>query len=290
MGAFVTLNRRHELVAIRACGVSAWRIVTPVAAAAWVFGLVGVTVINPLATAMNGQYEREKLAIATGADRNGPRDIWLRQARRGEQTIIHGLAPGGGDPTIRLKAVSIFVQRLDSSGGLGVARRIEAGEAVLTPGLWRLREAREASVGAEMIRSDELTLPTELDQRNALDQIISPSATSFWRLPAMARAASHAGYSARSYRLRWLQLIAQPFLLAAMTLLGAAFSMRLIRLGGLAAQSALGVGLGFAAFMINQVCGALGGNGALPLILAAWAPPLLTALCAISLLCYTEDG
>ncbi|MEO8811644.1 MAG: LptF/LptG family permease, partial [Caulobacteraceae bacterium] len=47
MAAFIALNRRSELVALRAAGVSAWRFIAPAAAASFVIGLLTVTVLNP---------------------------------------------------------------------------------------------------------------------------------------------------------------------------------------------------------------------------------------------------
>src|SRR5690606_40203759 len=44
LGAFVSLNRRSELIAMRAAGVSAWRLVLPAAGAALALGVLPVTV------------------------------------------------------------------------------------------------------------------------------------------------------------------------------------------------------------------------------------------------------
>jgi len=79
-------------------------------------------------------------------------------------------------------------------------------------------------------------------------------------------------------------------LYAAMAVLAAAFSLRLMRLGGLAGMAGAGVAIGFAVFFINALCGALGRSGVIPIYAAAWAPPALALLSGLSLLCYTEDG
>jgi lipopolysaccharide export system permease protein len=75
-----------------------------------------------------------------------------------------------------------------------------------------------------------------------------------------------------------------------MTVLAATFSLRLLRLGDLAALAGSGVALGFAVFFLNQFCGALGATDVIPVPLAAWTPPILALLSGITLLCYTEDG
>ena len=47
LAAFVSLNRRSELIAMRAAGVSAWRFVLPAAGAALVLGVLTVAVLGP---------------------------------------------------------------------------------------------------------------------------------------------------------------------------------------------------------------------------------------------------
>ena len=111
-----------------------------------------------------------------------------------------------------------------------------------------------------------------------------------WDLPATIRSADQAGYASAVYRLRLQQLLASPLLLAAMTLLAAAFSLRLQRLGDLPLLAAMGVAAGFAVFFLNQFCGALGATETLPILVAAWLTPVLAMLSGVTILCYTEDG
>jgi len=79
-------------------------------------------------------------------------------------------------------------------------------------------------------------------------------------------------------------------LFAAMSVLAAAFSLRLVRLGGVALLAGSGVALGFGLFFLDQFCGALGEANAVPPFVAAWTPPVLALLSGFTLLCYTEDG
>jgi lipopolysaccharide export system permease protein len=67
MAAYVSLNRRSELVAMRAAGVSAWRFILPTAAAAAFVGVISVTMLNPLAAASNARFGLERRT--SGCDR-----------------------------------------------------------------------------------------------------------------------------------------------------------------------------------------------------------------------------
>jgi len=75
-----------------------------------------------------------------------------------------------------------------------------------------------------------------------------------------------------------------------MSILAAAFSLRLMRLGDLARMSVSAVVLGFAFFFLNQFSSAMGSAEVVAPFVAAWLPPVLTALAAFTLLFYTEDG
>jgi lipopolysaccharide export system permease protein len=290
MAAFVSLSRRGELVAMRAAGVSAWRFLAPAAAAAFVIGVVTVAVLNPGAAALNGRFEDRRAALADDHAGAAGGDIWLRQGDDREQIVIHARAHDTVDQTVRLTGVSLFVQSVGHDGDLAFSRRIEAARALLIPGYWRLSDVREAAPGSVSTRSEQMLVPSTLDHRSAMEKFASPGAIASWDLPSTIRAADLAGYSAAPYQLRLQQLLATPLMFAAMAMLAGAFSLRLMRLGDYARVAAVGVALGFGVFFLNQFCGALGSNGQIPVILAAWTPPLLALLCGVTLLCYTEDG
>jgi len=289
MGAFVAMNRRSELVAMRAAGVSAWRFILPAAGAAFLIGLATTTALNPAASALNEQFE-DRQATLNGGAQAGPNEIWLRQGDDRQQVVIHARSHDTVSDIVRLRGVSVFIQNVDPAGGLSFARRLEASQADLMPGYWRLTDVRESLPGAGSVHSDRISIPSMLDHRTAMEKFVSPGAVAFWRLPSTIRAAELAGYSSTGYRLRLQQLLAAPVLFSAMAILGAAFSLRLMRLGDLAALVGAGVTLGFVLFFVDEFCGALGVAEVIPPDLAAWSPPILALLAGVTLLCYTEDG
>jgi lipopolysaccharide export system permease protein len=290
MAAFASLSRRGELIAMRAAGVSAWRFLTPAAAAAFLVGVVTVAALNPAAAALNGRFEDRRAALSGDAAGAAGGDIWLRQGDDREQIVIHARAHDTVGQTLHLTGVSLFVQNVGPDGALAFSRRIEAARAVLLPGYWKLTDVREAVPGSGTTRSEQMLAPSTLDHRTAMETFASPGAIAFWDLPATIHSANLAGYSAAPYRLRLQQLLATPLMFAAMAMLAGAFSLRLMRLGDFARVAAIGVALGFGVFFLNQFCGALGSKGEIPASLAAWTPPLLALLCGVTLLCYTEDG
>jgi lipopolysaccharide export system permease protein len=291
IGAYVGLNRKSELVAMRAAGVSAWRFILPFAAAAFIIGVLAVTVLNPVAAALNARFESERARMMENYLGDIPKDVWLRQGDERTQIVIHAKTRDSVGGSVRLRGVSLFIyQKNPKTGAPEFRRRLEAGEARLMPGFWQLTDVREAMAGESSVRSESLSIRSSLDAQGAMERFASPEAIAFWKLPDAIEATKQAGFSAASYELRWHQLLATPLLFAAMSVLAAAFSLRLARLGGLAGLAGAGVALGFIMFFFNQFAGALARADILPLFAAAWAPAAVALLFGLTLLCYTEDG
>jgi len=267
--------------------VSAWRFILPAAAAALVIGALTLALLNPLAATMNSAFEDARAAInPTPAS---ARRIWLRQGDEHTQVII-GAANRTGVGGVSLKDATFFVYKVGPKGAPVFAYRIEAAQARLMHGYWRLTDAREAAPGTRAVRYAAFNLPSNLDDRTALERYASPQSISFWTLPNAVERIEEAGFSAVNYRLRLQQLLAAPLLFMAMSVLAAAFSLKLTRLGGLAVWAAAGVACGFAVFFFSQLCDSLAKAEVLPPFVAAWAPPILALLSGCSLLFHTEDG
>lgn len=289
LGAFVALNRRSELIAMRAAGVSAWRFVLPAAGAAFLFGVVTVTALGPAASAADGLFQRERTRLSGEATGAGPQQaVWIREGDDVRQMVIR--AERQDRRNARLLGVTFFIYTNDSRGMRTFSERIDAASASLANGSWQLRDALGAKAGERAMRYTTLSLPSSLADDEAFERFARPQSTPFWSLPAQIARVNDAGFSSTAYRLRLQQLLATPLMFAAMSILAAAFSLRLMRLGDLAKMSGAAVVLGFGFFFVNQAASAFGSAEVIPPWLAAWLPPLLTALAAFTLLFYTEDG
>lgn len=288
LSAFVGLNRRSELIAMRAAGVSAWRFVLPAAGAALLLGVVTVTALGPLAASADGLFQRERTRLSGSVAGAENQAVWIREGDNSRQMVIR--ADRQDRASARLVGVTFFIYTNDGNGLRSFSERIDAASASLAAGRWRLVDAVGAQIGQRAVRYATLDLPSSLADEEAFERFARPQATPFWSLPAQIERVEAAGFSTTAYRLRLQQLLATPLMFAAMSILAAAFSLRLMRLGDLARMSASAVVLGFGFFFVNQAASAFGSAEVIPPWLAAWLPPLLTALAAFTLLFYTEDG
>jgi lipopolysaccharide export system permease protein len=287
LAAYVTLNRRSELTAMRAAGISAWRFIFPAAVTAFICGILTTTLVNPAASRLDARYEAERADYMRdylpGA---APKDIWLKEAHGPSQVVIHAKSR----TDLALKDLSAFFYEVDGQAVPEFKQRVDAKDARFTPQGLVLSDVRSTRPGGFEEHSDTLTMTGLFRNSSMLLRSGAADQISFWDLPGAIRRARAAGLTSTAYQIQLQQLIAAPLLYAGMAVLAAAFSLRLMRLGGLAGMAGSGVAIGFAFFFFNALCGALGRSGVIPTYAAAWAPPALALLSGLSLLCYTEDG
>lgn len=287
MYTFLRLSRSQELVVTRAAGVSVWQFLMPALFIAFVIGGLAVSVFNPIASVMMYRYEQLESKYLHGRSNllavssNG---LWLRQADGWDQSVIH--AASVSREGTELDRVIVFLYR----GADGFERRIDAERARLVDGYWDLENARITGVAERPRSIARYRLPTTITGAQLQESFASPATMSFWALPAFVETLKRAGFAARQHLLHWHSLIALPLLLCATVLVAATFSLRLTRRGGIGLLAIGGVLAGFLLYFLTDLVLALGASGAIPVMLAAWSPALVSSMLGIAMLFHLEDG
>lgn len=287
MSCYLGLSRRLELVIARAAGMSAWQFIAPGVVAALLLGAFATGVYNPIASVLHEQSKRMEVEMS-GHVQQGPRTIgsgiWLRQRSVDGQSIMNAATSRAQGAT--LGDVTIFTY--DLSGKL--VERIEAKTATLEPDMWRLENARVFAPGLPPIERAVYRLNTNLTPEQVRETFSTPETVPFWQLPDYISMAENAGVSSSGYRLQYQKLLARPFLLAAMILLAAAFSLRFFRFGGVQKMVLGGVGSGFLIYVMSKVTDDLSKAELISPLLGAWLPAVVGGLAGFVALLYQEDG
>ena len=285
--AFWRLNRNNEFVVARAAGVSIWQFLAPSIVFAILIGLLKIAVFNPFSSAMLLKYEileakyiRGKSSLAALANEG----LWFRQSTGDGNYILHArnIIPR----EMRIEKVIVFLMQ-DADRFVA---RIDAPNAALEDGFWRLERAVVTAPNRAPAIYDIRLLPTDLTPGNINDSFAPPETISFWALPGFINILEKTGFSGVRHRLHWHTHLALPLMLAAVVILAATFSLRPIRRGGTAVLLVLGVGTGFLLYFLSDVVYALGVSSKLPVIMAAWSPALITSFLATAVLLHLEDG
>ena len=290
---FLGLARSSELVVVRAAGRSGLRFLLAPVVAALALGVVTVAVLNPLVAATTKEYDRLWAQYAAGGGSVlsvSDSGLWLRQGGQDGQTVIQA-ARSNADGT-ELFGVVFLTYGADGK----LAARTEAEKAVLQPGAWVLTGAKSWDLRAanpeQTAKSapSGMALPSDLTRDSIRDSFGTPSAIPIWELPTYINGLEKAGFSARSHKV-WFQMeLALPLLLAAMVLVAAGFTMRHARFGKTGTMVLFAMLGGFFIFFLRNFAQVLGDNGQIPIIVAAWTPPVAAVLMSLGLLLHLEDG
>ena len=287
MATFWRLTRSNELVGARSSGVSVWQFILPVVLSAMAVGILAVTVLNPVASILLSRYEKMEaqymshqggvLAVKKGG-------LWLRQADRGGQSVIHARKVSPSIVTLYDVIIFRFGEQDYFAG------RIDARQADLNPGHWDLTDAWQAIPGQAPQFHRKLKVETDLTPAKIQESFAPPETISFWSLPEFIELMERAGFSGHRHKLQFHKLLSTPLLFVAMILIAATFSLRPQRRGHVALIILFGVVTGFLLHLLSNFVFALGLSGRLPTELAGWTPAGVSLMLGVASLLHLEDG
>lgn len=287
--ALFRLNRRSELVVMRASGVSAWRILNAPIFLAITAGIASATLLNPLGAQLNVQYEQLRdrfMNVQFDPDAEDP--VWLRETTSSGFIVV--AADALDDDNQILISPAFLIYSIDAGRVPRLERRIDAEQAQLMDGYWDITGAEENTSGGVYANLGDVSMTTSVGRQALFERSRSPNGVAFWDLPELIQSAEDAGLASQSYELRWHGLLATPLTFLAATLIAAAATLRLQRLGGAAALAIAGGAAGFIMFFLQELLVSMGTSGTITPAAAAWSAPALTSLLALSYIASTEDG
>ncbi len=284
---FWFLARRHELEILRAAGLSVWQFLGPIVGVALLIGVFHMTVINPVGAMMISRYQVLEINYLRATENTvsiSEQGLWLRQKAKDGGAILH--AAKVEMPEWKLSEVTVFF--FSSAGDF--IRRIDSKNAVLEEGRWVFKDVTVNLPGQAPRVAESETLPTNLTVVEIEESFSTPEQTPFWTLPSYIRTMEATGFDSRKLRIHFQTLLAQPLLFAAMVILAATVSLRAARFQQTALMIGSGVIIGFLVFFASSFLKALGASDQIPVMLAAWFPPLIALSLGISVILTTEDG
>jgi lipopolysaccharide export system permease protein len=284
---FWLLARRHELVILRGAGLSVWQFLGPIVGVAMLAGFAHTTIVNPIGALMISRYETLESTYLGAEEKTvsiSEQGLWLRQKVDDGHVILH--ASTVKMPEWVLNGVMVLFFEQDGS----FVRRIDSESAVLKNGQWEMRNATINEVGKAPEMLPYQALPTSLTITEIEESFSTPEETPFWTLPSYIHTMEATGFDSRELKIHFQSLLAQPLLFAAMVILAATVSLRTARFQKTSALMGAGIVFGFVMFFATSFLKALGASDQIPVLLAAWFPPLIALSLGISVIMTTEDG
>lgn len=289
MGALFAMNRRSELIIMRASGLSAWRFLRPAIFVVLIIGVLWSLIFNPMATSAMRQYDNIKSSYSGGAQAGAGETIWLREGTEFEQTVIFAPYFSLVDRTLFDPEFTVF--KADETGDLVFNSRLDAAEAKLLPGgFWQLTDVLESWPDGQQQVNKSMSFKTSITPQKFQESQSKRGLSPLWKLPAEIKALSQAGFSSTSLKIQYHKLLSLPLTLIAMAVIAAGVSMRLTREGGALGFMLKGAIIGFAVYFIENTIRAFGEAGSISASFAVWVIPIFVLACGLAYLSGLEDG
>ena len=270
---FSTLNKNNEIVAIRAAGRSplslAWPLVVPGAVVCLAMLLAQVYLVphtNHTASLIwRTRVRHAKMDLGQGLFQRG--HIWYRSARR-IWSIQRGLP-------LEQRLLDVTIFELDDAGR--VRQRYDAAEARWDADGWTLHDGQRHAFDAQghFTGSPEMFSARRVDFAERAEDIGAvrkePDEMSPQESLAHARRLRQQGAPDRLYRVAFHGKIAFAAVGVLMACFGLPLSLLSNRSGGMIRAAVLTLAAGFSYWILHSFALALGVNGQLPPLLAAWS-------------------
>lgn len=277
---FGLFSRNHEIVAMKANGISLYRIARPVLAFALIVCGV-IFLLNEYVTpAANWQAEHIVYAEIQKNKEWGSfkeNQIWHKS-----QNAIYNIKLFVKAEN-RLKGVTI--NYLDPQFHLSM--RIDAREAIWKGEHWELRDVLRTTFAEKEFPVYERlpSLSVDIAEKPEDFQFVQKSADQmgFRELRNFIRKLRQEGYDSTRYETDLHGKIAFVFVSLILALIGVTFPMRSERSGGIAQGIGIGVIIGFSYWIVYAFTLSLGRSGVLPPIVSAWATNVILGVVALAM-------
>jgi len=277
------LARNSEIIALKAGGVSLFRLAVPIVLAATLSSALIFVLSNtiiPFSSAEANTIWEIEVEKRREASADIHRDVWLRS---GGTVLNLGLY---NEKTRAIERISLY--RLDEKFQL--IERIEAESAQWIGDGWELRDGLVKTYLADdrlkvrHFEKESFDLP-ELPRTFAVSRR-SAEEMSFGELAAWVRQMEAEGYDPLRYEVDLHMKLSFPFICTIMALIGLPIAFWKERGGGIALGIGVGIGLSFVYLVFLGLSRSLGYSGLVPAVVAAWMPNLIFTL--LGLLLFTH--
>lgn len=285
-----TLVRHNEVIAMRAAGVTSYRVLACALPAAFVMAALQFVLVNRVTPWTEPRFAawwetvdtQARIAEGKPVETAGMPRVWMRAGG-----IVIAAARDQDDRT-GLRDLTFIA--LDADGA--VQRRIEARAAALQDDGWTLREVRDISAQDgrfSVTRAATAPWPVPVAPEEVMAVVAAPRSLSLGRLVDVLRGTTPAAASNAFYRTTLHHNFALLLTAPLMVLLSIPAAFGSARHGGAGRGLLLGALLGVGSLAADGVLTALGEIGLLPPLLAAWTTPLVFACVGGTILLRLEE-
>lgn len=287
MLCFSSWNRSNEFVAVRGFGQSVWAALGPALFSAFLFGMLFVTVINPIAAVTSTRHEAQMAAIFGESDKGfsiSTDGIWLRDKIEGGKLIIRGEALSTEMASI-INPVIYFYQN-----DIQLKALYRADVMQLTEKGWILDQATRWHTNGQQTDLGSTMLPTGLHELDLRQSGLLPQSISIYLLPSFISSLERAGIPATQYRFHLYKTLSIPLLMVGIAMLAARITLTNTSRSHRSRLFLRGALLSIIIFIFSYFMQVLGSSLKIPMSVAAWTPAVVVSLVGAIILARTDES
>ena len=251
-----------------------------------------IFITNPLNTIALKLYNSELTKMNKFAYNYSVNDagVWLREGHIDGQRVIHAKTVRNDAKQLRLVTIFEFNQNSIPT------TRINAKLALVNNKTWVLKEGKIWKVNRSNRPEDrakpfkQMEIKTELNLEKIKLSFTDPPKISIWNLNNYIKRIERAGFSSLKHKVYLYTQIALPFFMVGMFLISGALNMGHTRTSKKGLAVLISIIMGIGAFLLNNLTEILSQNSAIPILLGAWAPPIIVIFISLGLILHLEDG
>jgi lipopolysaccharide export system permease protein len=276
------LSRTNEITAMRACGVSLWRIVQPLMSLALLLSIL-LLLLNEFVIPWNSEQLNTLLEVKLKGKsqvqltRN---EIWYRSNNRiiniaiaqPQKLQLQGIVIFTFDEHQKIKKRQDIALANFKNGGWQTANLVE-----------RIFDSRSGDM-LEVNRLENPVLSLDRSPEDFSGREDMNNELNFRQLLTVAKKLEQEGYDSTRQRVDMHNRIAAPFTCLIMGFLGVPFALQRGRNSNIALGIGLSLGIGVIYFIIQSLVTAFGYSNALPPLVAAWTANFIFLLLGVWLL------
>ena len=290
---FGSISKSSELIVVRGSGRSVYGTLLSPLCISLFLGCIFVALFNPLVATSSKSYLNMKEILIKGNQSVfsvGSEGLWLRQGTNAQQSVIRATMTNVDASTL----YNVTIISFDKDGA--VSKRIEAESAKISEKDWHLTNAKIWPIGKginsekKSKKLEKLIIESSITKEEITERFGEPHMISIWNLRTHIAQLKSVGFSMRRYEVRYQSELSHPIFLAAMMLVGCAFTMKKFvgnRKGFAIIASIL---LGFCLFYVRNFSALLAEGNQLNLITATWIPTISSILISLGIIIHVEDG
>lgn len=283
---YFRLNIKNELVIIRFCGFSTFRIIVVTFTILGLIGLFYLLVITPISSYAVRKYDNFKVR-ALKEERSfviSDSGLWFKDIS--DDNVLKIVNVGRVEPQSNT-VHNIEVFSYDTANRLLVNMRSKM--ARIEQGYWRLYNVDMMDSNLESNYHDIFTIPLNISIKELNSSLKDPKTIPFWKFEKVIKLAQESGFSTKVYEAYYYNLLIIPIIFGAMSIFGAVFMFSVGRRIELWKRFLIAAMCGLGIYFINNVFHTFILPSSLPILFAVLIPYIVLILVTIYLAVLSEE-